>query len=43
MFTFSTVKSKLMKQFYNLNLHRLPIQHGEVSVMMISYMLFDEL
>ena len=33
MFTFSTIKSKLIKQLYSINLRRLPIQHGEVSVM----------
>ena len=34
MFTFSTIKIKLIKQLYNNNnLRRLPIQHGEVSVM----------
>ena len=33
MFSFSTIKSELIKQLYNINLRRLPSQHGEVSVM----------
>ena len=32
MFTFSTIKCELIKQLYNINLRRLPIQHREVSV-----------
>ena len=33
MFIFSTIKCELIKQLYNINLRRLPSQHGEVSVM----------
>ena len=33
MFAFSKIISQLIKQLYNMNLRKLPIQHGEVSVM----------
>ena len=31
-YLFLTIKCELIKQFYNINLRRLPSQHGEISV-----------
>ena len=33
MFTFSTIKILLITPSYNINLRKLPVQHGEVSIM----------
>ena len=35
MFILSTIKCELIKQLYDINLWRLPSQHGEVSIMSI--------